>query len=113
MVASKQKRNPMGSMISVRIPDALKEKVDEIAQAEGKYASDIIKELIAARVEMKDAGIAVKNTKTSVSIDRLLDELIQYRQRSTELQKMMENRTALFGDPPAYLAEAKRFCDRK
>jgi hypothetical protein len=62
---------------------------------------------------MKDAGINVKSTHRSMSIDRLLDELIQYRLRHAEILKMIQQKDWYFEDPPEYLKEIKKFFERK
>jgi hypothetical protein len=111
-VMTAEKTKPM-SMISVRIPEDLKSQLDEIAEHEGKYTSEILTELIAARVEMKSAGINVRSTQNSMTVERLLDELIQYRQRRAEIQNITEKKSWLFGGTPEYLQDAKKYCDQK
>jgi len=100
------------AMVSVRIPEDLKLKLDAIAEEEGKYSSDIVKELIKSRVEMKNLGIEVKDTESSVGLDRLLDDLIQYQRRRDELEKLIGDR-GWFSSAPEHLRQAKQLCDRK
>src|SRR5262245_22689700 len=106
-------KRPAGSMVSVRIPNELKEQLDQIASEEGKYSSDIIKELIRARVEMREAGMQIRNTERSISMERLLDDLIQNQHRKSELIRIKAAKAALGGSPSEYFQQAIDFCERK
>src|SRR5262245_23720860 len=106
------------TMISVRIPHELKAKLVEVTELEGKeHCSDLLKELIQARVDMDDLSSLSRRSSVAteaVSLAVKIEEMLKLEERRENLARQIEEKGGEKADwlsntcAPAYLVKALR-----